>query len=57
MSHSRSRATSAIRSVPVRCPAWVMRTVPPQAATASAMRGSSVATITSSTPRASRTRS
>ena len=49
MSASSLWATSARRSVPVSCGGEVISTLPPKARTASAIRSSSVATITSET--------
>ena len=53
-SQSSEAATSARRSVPVSCVAFVSRTLPPNSLTRVAMRRSSVATMTSETTRASR---
>ena len=45
---ARRSATSATRSVPLRCSALVISTSPPKPATPAAIRSSSVATTTAS---------
>jgi len=51
-SQSSDAATSAMRSVPVSCVAFVSRTLPPNVCACRAMRRSSVATITFDKPAA-----